>query len=65
LTGLASRAPVQVETLDRSHGNALAAWKDMGSPEPPSRAQAEALRDAARATRLETLTADADAERVS
>ena len=58
LTGLKPNAPVLVETLDAAHGNAMGAWVAMGSPEPPTREQAVALRQAAEATRKEVVTAD-------
>jgi xylan 1,4-beta-xylosidase len=58
LTGLPPGANVLVETLDRSHGNAVAAWEAMKSPEPPTREQAAQLREAAMATQKETFQAD-------
>ncbi len=42
----ARRAYIQV--LDATHGNALAAWRAMGSPAFPTRAQTRSLRRAAR-----------------
>ena len=59
LRGLRANATVLVETLDQSHGNAIAAWQRMGSPEPPTREQAAQLRQAAAATLRETFHADA------
>ena len=53
LTDLPPGAPVAVETLDRSHGNAVAASEAMGSPEPPTRQQAAELRQEAMATKKE------------
>ncbi|HEX3472445.1 MAG TPA: hypothetical protein VHT28_14795, partial [Silvibacterium sp.] len=32
-----------IETLDKEHGDAVAAWEAMGEPEPPNRAQTAAL----------------------
>jgi xylan 1,4-beta-xylosidase len=48
----------EVETLDASHGSCLAAWKEIGSPEPPSREQAQWLREAAMKLKREVLNAD-------
>jgi xylan 1,4-beta-xylosidase len=47
LTGLKPNAPILVETLDKTHGNAMAAWEAMGSPESPTREQAQLLRQKA------------------
>jgi xylan 1,4-beta-xylosidase len=47
-----------VETLDSLHGFALKAWKDLGSPEPPTREQAEALRAESWKLQREEITAD-------
>jgi xylan 1,4-beta-xylosidase len=58
LTGLTPHTIFLAEVLDRDHGNAMAAWEAMGSPEPPSREQTTALRDAASATKKLILTAD-------
>jgi xylan 1,4-beta-xylosidase len=58
LTGLPSHAPLLIETLDKTHGNAMAAWQAMGEPEPPSREQTAVLRDQAEATAQEILQAD-------
>lgn len=49
-----------IETLDRNHGFALEAWKQMGSPEPPTREQARLLREAAMAVKKESVTVGAD-----
>jgi xylan 1,4-beta-xylosidase len=59
IKGLPANAKVKVTTLDKDHGNAVAAWKAMGSPEPPSRDQVQALRKSAMALKEETLQADA------
>jgi xylan 1,4-beta-xylosidase len=59
LTGLKPNAQVLVETLDKTHGNAMSAWVAMGSPEAPTREQTASLRAAAEATKRETFTADA------
>jgi xylan 1,4-beta-xylosidase len=58
LTGLAPGAPVTVETLDREHGNARAAWEAMGAPASPSREQTVALRRAGAAVSVEIRHAD-------
>jgi len=44
MRGLNPNAVFDVETLDREHGDAVIAWEKMGSPEPPTREQAEQLR---------------------
>ena len=59
LTGLPAGAPFAIETLDQSHGNAMAAWDAMGQPPTPTREQTEFLRRAAMATKQETVLADA------
>jgi xylan 1,4-beta-xylosidase len=57
-SGLPPQASLNVETLDRSHGNARAAWETMGSPATPTREQARTLRELAAATFQETFRAD-------
>ncbi|MEN8662511.1 MAG: GH39 family glycosyl hydrolase [Lentimonas sp.] len=52
LDGLPSGANLVVEVLDTEHGDALSAWKRMGAPEPISREQAAALKEASAATSL-------------
>ena len=47
-----------VETLDVNHGFCLKAWKDLGSPEPPTREQAKALRTASWELHREEISAD-------
>ena len=59
IAGLAPGAPVEIETLDTEHGNAIAAWHALGDPEPPTREQAEAIRQAAWATGREIVRTDA------
>ena len=59
ILGLAPHATILVETLDASHGFCLLAWKEMGSPEPPSREQTKLLREASWNVRRESLQADA------
>lgn len=58
LTGLPPRAAIEVETLDKTHGNAVAAWEAMGEPEPPTREETQALRQTANATKRELFHAD-------
>ncbi|MDP4878720.1 MAG: hypothetical protein NWR36_02450, partial [Opitutales bacterium] len=57
--GLAAGANLIVEVLDTQHGDALSAWKRMGSPEPISREQTDALKEASAATKLSQVSADA------
>jgi len=57
-SGLEPGATILVETLDKQHGNALAAWESMGAPEPPTREQTRQLGAAARATAQEIFRAD-------
>ncbi|WP_372807729.1 GH39 family glycosyl hydrolase [Pontiella sp.] len=54
LTGLAPGTEFVVERVDRDHGDALSAWKRMGSPDPISREQTRQLKEAARATAVQT-----------
>jgi xylan 1,4-beta-xylosidase len=58
LRGLSPNASFLIETLDRQHGNAIAAWESLGRPEPPTPAQTKALREAAWATQKELVRAD-------
>jgi xylan 1,4-beta-xylosidase len=50
LEGLVPGTELVLEIIDPDHGDALSAWKRMGSPEPLSREQAKQLKDAAWAT---------------
>jgi xylan 1,4-beta-xylosidase len=54
----------RVETLDAQHGFALRAWQKMGSPEPASREQTQALRDAAMETQQEIIRTNDQGELV-
>jgi xylan 1,4-beta-xylosidase len=56
--GLPPNASFLIETLDRQHGNAVAAWESMGKPEPPNLEQTRLLREAAWATEKEAVRAD-------
>jgi xylan 1,4-beta-xylosidase len=58
LSGLRPHAKVRIETMDRRHGNALAAWRDLGEPASPAAAQLAVL-SAAAEPRQETMAADA------
>jgi len=60
LTGLKPGAPFEIETLDKAHGNATAAWEAMGKPDPPTREQTAALKAAAWGTQKELMHADAN-----
>jgi xylan 1,4-beta-xylosidase len=61
-TGLKPCSSVLIEILDKSHGNAMAAWEASGSSESPSREQLQLLRKAAEKTRQESYTADASGD---
>ena len=58
INGLKPSAAVSIETLDRNHGFAYPKWKEMGSPEPPTREQTKQLKDAAFATLKEKVKVD-------
>jgi len=58
-TGLNPGACVEVELIDKQHGNAMAAWEKLGNPETPTRDQTAQLRKASEATQRKTLTANA------
>lgn len=58
LTGLPAGAQLIVEVLNTEHGDALSAWKRMGSPAPTSREQTQALKDASAATKKSEHNAD-------
>lgn len=47
VAGLQPNATLRLERLDRRHGWALALWAEMGYPEPPTREEAQRLRNAA------------------
>ena len=46
--GVRPDAKVTIRYVDEDHGNTLAAWQKMGSPQYPTQAQAEELREQAR-----------------
>ncbi|MFD4603798.1 beta-xylosidase [Streptomyces sp. NPDC058464] len=58
LTGLRPGASVTVEILDAAHGNAMAAWAGLGSPEPLSRDHVAQLRKAGHEVGLVVRSAD-------
>ncbi|WP_369372244.1 beta-xylosidase [Promicromonospora sp. Populi] len=60
IDGLTPGAVVELETLDPSNANPVAAWRAMGAPSSPTREQTAALAAAARATRRESLVVAAD-----
>jgi xylan 1,4-beta-xylosidase len=62
LTGLTPNCVVIFETLDRMHGNAVAAWRAMGSPPSPTIAQLDELNRAAWATKREVFRANESGE---
>lgn len=64
LTGLQPGGQVLIEWVDPGHANAAEAWRQMGSPEAPSRQALDSLRSAARAAVVEYRQAD-DAGRFS
>ncbi|MDF7823641.1 hypothetical protein P4B35_06410 [Pontiellaceae bacterium B12227] len=59
LTGLPAHAELILEVVDQDHGDAMSAWRKMGSPEPLSREQTRQLKEAALATAQKTVSADA------
>jgi xylan 1,4-beta-xylosidase len=59
LSGFTPHAQFAIETLDKQHGNALSAWRDLGRPESPTRRQTTLLQQAAHATHKESANADA------
>jgi len=58
LSHLPASASFVIETLDRQHGDVVAAWEAMGKPEPPNQRQKELLRQEAWGTRKEIVKAD-------
>ena len=55
---LAANASFLIETLDKEHGDAVAAWEAMGEPEPPNREQTAALEKLAWDTRKQIVRTD-------
>jgi xylan 1,4-beta-xylosidase len=62
LDHLPPNATFELEILDRTHGNAVAAWEAIDKPEPPTREQTAALIKSAWATQKETIQANAKGE---
>jgi xylan 1,4-beta-xylosidase len=60
LSGLEPDCRLLAETVGPARGDALAAWRSIGEPEPPSREELAALRAAARETPQEVCKADAE-----
>jgi xylan 1,4-beta-xylosidase len=58
LKNLPEGAEFSIETLDQSHGYALALYRSMGMPNPPTREQVAQLKQAAWGTMKETMRAD-------
>jgi len=58
IKGMRPNAVMVVETLDETHGNAMHAWREAGSPESPTREQTEAIRREALAVLRETHACD-------
>jgi xylan 1,4-beta-xylosidase len=55
ITGVAPNAAVEVTRADAEHGNTLAAYKQMGSPKYPTRAQVAELNQVADQNKAEDL----------
>ena len=55
LNNIATGAHAVIRRVDASHGDTLDAWKKMGSPAYPSKAQIEALRKASETGAPETV----------
>ena len=55
---LPANASFLIETLDKEHGDAVAAWEAMGEPEPPNREQTAALEKLAWDTRKQIVRTD-------
>ena len=58
LSGLKGGAAFEIETLDDDNGNAIKAWRAMGSPRSPTREQIAVLKAAGDATKREMARAD-------
>ena len=57
LTDLPAGSSLEIEILDRDHGNVITAWRAMGCPQTPTREQTAALQGAL-ATHRQLLLAD-------
>lgn len=60
LEHLPANAIFDVETLDETHGNAIRAYQQIGSPSAPTREQTVWMRQQSESTMKETIKADAD-----
>ena len=60
LTGLPANATFTLETLDDTHGNAIQAFRQIGSPSAPTREQTQWMRRQSEATLHEVVKADAN-----
>lgn len=60
LTELKANAAIEIETLDRNNGFAYLKWKEMGSPEPPTRQQTKQLKFSAMALKKEEIKVSPD-----
>jgi xylan 1,4-beta-xylosidase len=60
ITDLPPHASFAIETLDDTHGNALRAFQQLGSPETPTREQSEWMKKQSMATLTEEVKADAN-----
>lgn len=58
LYGFKPKTKFILETLDKEHGWALPEWKNMGSPEPPTREQTEYLKSKAFTTKKVIVSAN-------
>ncbi len=60
LENLSSNAEFSVETLDKENGFAYLKWQAMGSPEPPTPEQTEALKQFSMTTSINSMKADSE-----
>lgn len=58
LSGLNAKSEFQIEILDKNNGFAYPKWKQMGSPEPPTREQIKTLKKLAMEIKVEKTSAD-------
>ena len=62
LTSLPANATFDLETLDDNHGNAIQAFRAIGSPKAPTREQTQWMRQQSEATLHEVIRADANGQ---
>ena len=60
LKNLKSKSSFNLEVMDAENANPVMAWKQLGSPEPPSKEQAEVLRQKAWALKKSKLSSDSN-----